>query len=62
MSKQARLRLDSNPTNAVGGSFILGLQARRQRAFENPTNAVGGSFIPGLYSPPPFTLRLIRGR
>ena len=35
-----------NPTNAVGGLFIFGLQARSGKAWvPNPTNAVGGSFI-----------------
>jgi hypothetical protein len=35
-------------TNAVGGSFIHGLQTGRPRSIPNPTNAVGGSFIHGL--------------
>ena len=39
-----------NPTNAVGGSFILSLQdGARARPVPNPTNAVGGSFILGLH-------------
>ena len=44
-----------NPTNAVGGSFILSLQAGRAGrphghcpGLPNPTNAVGGSFISDL--------------
>src|SRR4030095_8076652 len=45
-----------NPTNAVGGLFILstrepGLQGHTSRQFPNPTNAVGGLFILGLHSP-----------
>ena len=40
-------RVADNPTNAVGGLFIRGLQARTQ-VLLNPTNAVGGSFIPSL--------------
>ena len=35
---------ESNPTNAVGGAFILRLR-RILAAVPNPTNAVGGSFI-----------------
>ena len=35
-----------NPTNAVGGSFILSLQRKAGAApVKNPTNAVGGLFI-----------------
>src|SRR2546427_219036 len=35
-----------NPTNEVGGSFILSLQKGAGRSpVSNPTNAVGGSFI-----------------
>src|SRR2546425_11524811 len=37
-----------NPTNAVGGSFILSLQRRAPGPVPNPTNAVGGSFILSL--------------
>src|SRR2546426_9763447 len=37
-----------NPTNAVGGSFILSLDGRERAAPPNPTNAVGGSFILSL--------------
>ena len=39
-----------NPTNAVGGSFILNLQrdVDGSTAFPNPTNAVGGLFILNL--------------
>ena len=38
-----------NPTNAVGGFFILNLQDDREAdRSQNPTNAVGGSFIPNL--------------
>jgi len=36
-----------NPTNAVGGSFILSLQGKLGGPL-NPTNAVGGSFILSL--------------
>ena len=35
-----------NPTDAVGGTFIRGLQGARFRG--NPTDAVGGTFIRGL--------------
>jgi len=31
-----------NPTNAVGGAFILSLHGDTGRASPNPTNAVGG--------------------
>ena len=37
----------ANPTNAVGGAFILSLHGGARRS-PNPTNAVGGSFISGL--------------
>ena len=36
-----------NPTNAVGGSFVLGLHGS-WASFLNPTNAVGGLFILSL--------------
>ena len=38
-----------NPTNAVGGSFILNLHGEPWYVlFPNPTNAVGGLFILNL--------------
>jgi hypothetical protein len=33
--------LHQNPTNAVGGSFILSLDGRERAAPSNPANAVG---------------------
>ena len=36
-----------NPTNAVGGAFILSLH-EHGALLPNPTNAVGGSFISSL--------------
>ncbi len=47
---QPRERRFPNPTNAVGGSFILSLHSHGNAAFPNPTNAVGGSFILSLHS------------
>src|SRR5205809_377734 len=44
-SSSARLL---NPTNEVGGSFILSLQKDWPHPSPNPTNAVGGSFILSL--------------
>src|SRR5216117_2700536 len=42
-------RLPPNPTNAVGGLFILSLQKQLAgSAPPNPTNAVGGLFILSL--------------
>src|SRR5207249_4946666 len=37
-----------NPTNAVGGLFILSRQKERPNTSPNPTNAVGGLFILSL--------------
>jgi len=45
---EAAARLFWNPTNAVGGSFILGLHRAAARLFWNPANAVGGLFILSL--------------
>src|SRR2546425_139284 len=39
-----------NPTNEVGGSFILCLQKDRRMLFPNSTNEVGRSFILSLQS------------
>ena len=54
MIKAGTPRSPFNPTNAVGGSFILSLQraAARARRLPNPTNAVGGSFIASLRRTP----------
>jgi hypothetical protein len=37
-----------NPTNGVGGSFILNLYKTQAYELRNPTNAVGGLFILNL--------------
>src|SRR5712691_8159885 len=37
-----------NPTNAVGGLFILGLRERPPLTHPNPTNAVGGLHLIAL--------------
>jgi hypothetical protein len=34
-----------NPTDGVGGSFILNLKGKGMLAAVNPTDGVGGSFI-----------------
>jgi len=48
--KTARGAHSPNPTNAVGGLFILSLQnsSCSRDVFPNPTNAVGGLFTLGL--------------
>ncbi len=40
-TKKGRTRAVQNPTNGVGGSFILSLQKGPTRAVQNPTNGVG---------------------
>src|SRR5260370_37729513 len=50
--KQSMPQVSCNPTKAVGGSFILGLQLGRRWSVQNPTNCVGGE------SPAPQTRRL----
>jgi hypothetical protein len=55
---QRTLNRVPNPTNAVGGLFIPGLQTGPPRPRPNPTNKVGGLFIPSLTLSVGFTLRL----
>jgi hypothetical protein len=59
MLKKPKRASAGNPSNAVGGLFIRGLQGKNAASMLlNPTNAVGGLFIPSLTLR--FTFRLMR--